>query len=283
MLTDGGGGQGLIGRSDGPGLTGCRPGTLPVGLPTTPSLPRGYDRVAVVIPAHDEQQLLPDCLRSLGRAAAVARGTWSRLVVDAVVVLDDCRDGTAAVAAAAGIRTIATAARNVGTARAVGARALLTEALAGHWSPARTWLAGTDADTRVGPEWLVRQLGFAADGAELVVGTVRVTDFSMWPDGTGAAFDRAYRGDPDAEHPHVHGANLGINGGLYLRLGGYPPVRVGEDHRLVAAAVAAGVRVLRTRQVPVVTSARPDGRASGGFSSRLAELAELTGASRCSS
>ena len=234
----------------------------------------GLRSVGVCVPAHDEQDWLGACLESVSRAVDRLRAAEGPGVgVDVVVVLDDCRDGTAAVAARSGVRTVATGARNVGVARSAGMRALL----GGLGGPG--WLVTTDADSEVPPDWLTAQLAAARGGAELVVGTVSVRDWSGWPAGTAAAHAARYAvgGDP---HPHVHGANLGISAAAYRRLGGFAPLVVGEDRRLVADAARAGMRVLRTRAAPVTTSARPDGRAPSGFSADLSELVRHVGPPR---
>ena len=49
-------------------------------------------------------------------------------------------------------------------------------------------------------------------------------------------------------------------------------VPTAEDHALVAALTARRSRVLRTRALPVVTSARRESRAPHGFSHYLTEL-----------
>jgi glycosyltransferase involved in cell wall biosynthesis len=48
--------------------------------------------VGVIVPAHDEEELLPSCLASPRRAARALRGTHQ---VRLVVVADACRDRTA--------------------------------------------------------------------------------------------------------------------------------------------------------------------------------------------
>lgn len=223
----------------------------------------GLTRVVVVIPAHDEEQLLPACLDALGLAAV-----RSPVPVDVLVVLDACRDATAATALAGGAEILAVEGRNVGAARAAGA----AEALAGA-VPARTWLACTDADTRVPPYWIERQLDHADRGADVVTGTVQVDDWAEWPSDTTTAYLAAYRrGVTGDRHPHVHGANLGLTGAAYLRAGGFPPIRTSEDRALVRAAERAGLRVARATDVPVLTSARRSARASGGFSDHLHDL-----------
>jgi hypothetical protein len=90
---------------------------------------------------------------------------------------------------------------------------------------------------------------------------------------------RLQRSDPEEpsgtranQHPHVHGANLGFRASAYLRASGFPALPTAEDHALVAALAAGGCRVLRTRALPVVTSARRDSRAPDGSGHYLRKL-----------
>jgi glycosyltransferase involved in cell wall biosynthesis len=228
--------------------------------------------VGVIVPAHNEQDLLPSCLASLRRAARAARG----MPVHLVVVADACRDRTAHVARHGGAAVVTTGARSVGAARAAGAREVLRRSR--HLDPAEVWLATTDADTLVPAYWLRQQVRYASQGWDAVVGTVRVADWSGYPPRARAVFRERYGAGP-GPHPHVHGANLGFRAAAYLAAGGFPGVPTGEDQALVAALTSAGGRVLRTHAVSVVTSARREGRAPRGFSHYLAELdAELDAA-----
>ncbi|HEY6538268.1 MAG TPA: glycosyltransferase family 2 protein, partial [Candidatus Dormibacteraeota bacterium] len=72
------------------------------------------------------------------------------------------------------------------------------------------------------------------------------------------------------EHPHVHGANLGLTASAYLRAGGMPPLALSEDRGL--AQGLAGRRLVRTGRIPVATSARVVSRAKGGFAGYLDSL-----------
>jgi hypothetical protein len=92
-----------------------------------------------------------------------------------------------------------------------------------------------------------------------------------YPSDLPGTFARHYR--PRPGQPHVHGANLGVTALAYRRAGGFPPFAVAEDHGLVDALVASGHRVVRTPGPPVVTSARRDPRAPGGFGDTLRTLA----------
>ena len=75
--------------------------------------PATIEWVGVVVPAHNEVELLPACLEALAVAAAAVD-----VAVDVLVVLDSCTDGSAQVRG----RTTATSvqARNVGVARRAG-------------------------------------------------------------------------------------------------------------------------------------------------------------------
>jgi len=223
----------------------------------------------VVVPAHDEEELLPACLAAL-RSAAGAAGVPVRLLV----VADACTDATAAVAAAAGAEVIRIRARNVGAARAAGMARLLRRT--GGTDPAAMWLATTDADTVVPPGWLRRQLSYADQGWDVVLGTVTVTDWAGHPPHAPAVFEARYAFGA-GPHPHVHGANLGIRASAYLAAGGFRPLPTAEDHALLAAATEAGCQVLQAADITVETSARRQARAPRGFSHALRVLAAEPG------
>jgi glycosyltransferase involved in cell wall biosynthesis len=225
------------------------------------------EAIGVVVPAHDEEALLPACLRSLHRAAIAVDG----LPVHLVVVADACRDQTASIARRAGATAVIIGARAVGAARAAGMREILCRT----WrlDPATVWLATTDADTRVPVDWLSQQVRYADQGWDAVVGTVQVADWSAQQYGVRSLFEDRYR-DGTGPHAHVHGANLGFRAAAYLTAGGFPAVTTAEDHELIAIMEASGSRILRTRQVTVLTSARRRARAPHGFSHYLSELAD---------
>ena len=234
----------------------------------------------VVVPAPAEEELLPGGLAALRAAAAHARMRWPGLRVRVVVAADACSDGTARLAREAGATVVALGARNVGRARAAGLREILRHVNRNVPATGVTglWLATTDADSRVPPDWLARQLRYAAAGWEAVAGTVTVTDWTGHPPGTAAEFARRYR-VWEGPHPHVHGANLGFTAPAYLGVGGFRPLRTGEDRALVAALQAQGRRVLRTSSLPVVTSARSRNRAPSGFGH---DITTLGGAAKAS-
>ncbi|MBA2640877.1 MAG: glycosyltransferase [Nocardioidaceae bacterium] len=218
--------------------------------------------VAVVVPARDEQETIGACLASVAVAARQVR-----LDVRTVVVADSCVDATAQVATAAGAKVIKTTGSpggGVGAARAAGcAYALRTlEAL----PPAAIWLAHTDADSVVPPDWLRAQLAYAERGYDAVVGMVTLAGNS--DSDAHRRWTSAYR----QRHGHVHGANLGVRGDAYLAVGGFAAVSAHEDLGLLERLVAVGRVVARPHHPRVVTSARLVGRTPAGVAADLRAL-----------
>jgi glycosyltransferase involved in cell wall biosynthesis len=222
--------------------------------------------IGVAIPAHNEEFFLDGCLAALLAAARdpALRGE----TVHACVVLDACDDGSRdavrrhqARFADAGLTLdcLEVEAHQVGVARAAGARHLL--------DCGARWLAFTDADTRVSPQWLAAQLALEVD---VVCGSVAVDDWS--PHGGNAQrlrehFGRTYN-DRDGHH-HIHGANLGVSAAAYVEAGGFEAVSCHEDVLLVKALENIGARFAWSARPRVFTSARTDARARGGFGDTL--------------
>jgi GT2 family glycosyltransferase len=227
------------------------------------------EAIGVVVPAHNEEELLPGCLAALRRAAAALATP-----VDLLVAADSCTDRTAEVALGRGARTIDVRARSVGVARAAGMAELLR--MTAGTDPAAVWLATTDADTAVPPSWLSRQLAYANQGWDVVLGTVAVADWDEHPPHLPAVFEARYRFGA-GPHPHVHGANLGLRASAYLAAGGFRPLRTAEDHALLNAATEAGCRILRASDIAVITSGRRHARAPDGFSHLLRILSQTLG------
>lgn len=229
--------------------------------------------IGVVVPANNEEVLIADCLASLSRAAAHPDLQAVPTTVKILVVLDDCADQTAGICARYSVPTVVATERNVGRARHLGAMEMVrqhrTEPLD------QLWLAMTDADSVVAPDWLAQQKRLAESGADAVFGVVDVTDWSSYSENASRLFGDLYAGTAISEpgpHLHVHGACLGVRADVYLRVGGITGIPVGEDHALSAALEAAGANVARTTSVRVTTSARPHSRVTGGFASLLSSL-----------
>ena len=223
------------------------------------------EAVLVVVPAHDEEELLGRCLTSVAAAAAQLRTARPAVLVETMVVLDRCRDGSEAVAAQHPVEVLRIDAACVGVARARGVEQAARTCA--DLDPARVWVASTDADTTVSSTWLTQQVDAAEAGAHLVVGRVEPDTADL--DGrVHAAWHRLHPAAGDSHH--VHGANLGIRLDAYELAGGFPPLREHEDAVLVAAARRLGLRV--ASGTTAVTSGRLQGRAGGGFAGYLRRL-----------
>lgn len=232
------------------------------------------NRAVVVIPAHDERKSLPRCLNAVRAAAAALPAP-----VLIVVVLDSCTDGSASLARDFGsdVQFVEVDLRNVGATRAAGfshARAVLDGQSA---DEARTWYACTDADSRVGTDWLARQIGAEAD---MVLGVVHVAN---WRHFSAAAVNRyvtAYRAKSrkrGAAHGHVHGANMGFRADAYWEEGGFAALASDEDVDLVQRFEQSGRRIHRDAHLSVETSARSVGRAPRGFAAYLRSVSRSGG------
>ncbi|OHV34221.1 hypothetical protein BCD49_24750 [Pseudofrankia sp. EUN1h] len=230
--------------------------------------------MGVVVPAHDEQALIGGCLDAL--AVAISYPDLAGIPVDVLVVTDACADATAARCRARGVRTLDVRDRNVGRARAAGFAALLAGAPNG--AASGRWLATTDADSRVAPDWLAAQVRLAGRGADATFGVVDVEDWNgcppMTPDRFAAGYADTARGHA-GPHTHVHGATMGLRADAYLRIGGMPALAVGEDHELARRLTAiGGLRIAHTTAVRVTTSARLVSRVRGGFADYLRALSD---------
>lgn len=224
--------------------------------------------LAVVIPVHNEEQLLSRCLQSV--EVAVSR---VRVPVAVYVVIDASTDGSASVARRHPFPVVEIDAGSVGVARSVG----VTAALRG-LAPAadrRVWIANTDADSVVPPNWLTLQLKLARAGADVVIGTVRPEFTDLSPRHRQLWLDTHTRGHPNG---HVHGANLGLRGDVYRGAGGFSDAPEHEDVMLVDHCRAAGARVVASDAAEVVTSGRFVGRTPGGYAAYLRDQHRALGA-----
>lgn len=169
-------------------------------------------KLSVVVPAHDEEQVIGRALSAIRRQGAA--------VHEVIVVCNGCRDRTAALARRAGARVLVTERRGVSLARNLGARRASGDLL-----------LFVDADVRLAPG-LAAAVGGAARGRRPVVGTVRVV-----PD------SRRYRLHYAAAAVLIRALRLSSNGlifcsaALFEHAGGFPEgVQVGEDNLFMRRA-----------------------------------------------
>ncbi|WP_309243245.1 MULTISPECIES: glycosyltransferase [unclassified Caballeronia] len=210
--------------------------------------------ISVIIPAHNEADVIGACVRSVRAASAHPQLKGERVLV--IAVADACMDHTEAFASAAGAFVMSVFKRNVGSARAFGAELAIAHGA--------RWLAFTDADTTVPPNWLSAQLRCDADA---VCGVINVVDWTEHAEDVRTDFYNNYR-DIDG-HRHIHGANLGCSVEAYTKAGGFQSLAFNEDVALVDALVATNATIASSNSVMVVTSARLDSRAPRGFGATL--------------
>jgi cellulose synthase/poly-beta-1,6-N-acetylglucosamine synthase-like glycosyltransferase len=232
--------------------------------------------VAVVVPARNEEDTLPSCLHalthSLAACPAVAR-SWI------VVAADSCSDHTVSFARKLLLgrgAVVECSAASVGVARRLGTAQALD-----HFAeiPAsQIWIANTDADTCVSPNWIGRQLELASSGYCGVAGIVEVQSIEGEDSATVRALLADYVLNADGTHTHVHGANLGVRADAYLDAGCWSELALAEDHCLWSRLKARGWPTASCTQTIVQTSGRLKGRARRGFADHLrAKLEAIRG------
>jgi glycosyltransferase involved in cell wall biosynthesis len=219
----------------------------------------------VVVPARDEERLLGRCLAAISLAVERLRTTHRDVVAQVLVVADRCVDRTADIAREAGAHVLEIDAGCVGTARRAGVDAGIELLPPG--PSHQSWVASTDADSRVPVTWLEHQADLATAGTRLMIGRVTPDRGDL----TEATWTRWHRGHTSLDiDAHIHGANLGFRLDDYLAAGGWPRLPQHEDQHLVNALLAAGAPA--TGGPDVITSGRLRGRVPGGFSGYLRTL-----------
>ena len=86
-----------------------------------------------------------------------------------------------------------------------------------------------------------------------------------------ANFAASYDLPSDGTHRHVHGANMGTRGDVYLLAGGWRRLHTGEDHDLWAR-LGQVTKCVSSTAITVRTSARLVGRAPAGFARDIARM-----------
>ena len=217
--------------------------------------------LAVIVPALDEERLLP------GTLAALA--DQSDLDFTLVVVDNGSADRTAAIARSFRgpfeVHVIDEPEPGAGTAADTGFRYAIAHGA--------TLLARTDADCRPARDWVATARAHLAAGAELVCGRSiprrderpTVAERYAYPAVVrAAALYGRWRGahrDPGFRTPYVliHGHNLAITADLYHRCGGTArePLTAGaEDVTLLNRARRHTARIVRAEDLVVESSLR---------------------------
>jgi len=250
-----------------------------------PAIP-SQAQVAVAVPVKDEEDRIGLCLQSLA-----AQEDIDLREVAVVLLLNNCSDGTLALVRSIGptlpfhleVRSVELP---PGYANAGWARRLAMDAALDLVRDDGVLLS-TDADTVVDGGWIAANLQEISKGVEAVAGYVMANPMELMEVGPailerGAleweyqqlAAELVSRVDPEPHDPWPRhnqdcGASLAITAVAYRRIGGLPPRPVGEDRALFEALRRTDGKIRHSLDVQVVTSARIDGRASGGLSDAI--------------
>src|SRR3984957_15271175 len=276
---------------DDPSSIGTAQFTAPspgLALPIQPSF-------VVAIPARDEEERLPACLRALAQQRDQLGRPIPPALVRVVIFANNCTDQSASVARSLAecwsldIRVVETRLPPEGAHAGAARRAAMD--ICGAWlvegGDGNGVILTTDADSQVAPNWITTNLAAFEAGAEAVLGRIALDDEGkLLPDALhrrGALEDAyeslltelAWRLDPLEHNPWPHhatisGATLGITRNAYCRVGRLPRVPLGEDKALIVLLSRQDARIRYCPAVHAVTSGRTQGRAPGGVADTLA-------------
>ena len=237
-------------------------------------------KIGIVIPAHNEAMTITKCLASVQAAIEQLPSTITATVL---VVLDSCRDDTLELVKS--VQVESAQAKNtkienadvnylccdylccdyqcVGQVRDLGIRHAI--------AAGATWLACTDADSVVTPDWLIQQIAhIKAQPTDMICGVVSVDSWAHLTPQTREYYMAHYQ--DKMGHRHIHGANLNFSAESYLAVGGFAPLRCHEDVDLVKRFESKGYAITWSNRVRVITSSRLQARATEGFAAFLANL-----------
>ncbi len=232
-------------------------------------------KIGIVIPAHNEAMTITKCLASVQTAIEQLPSTITATVL---VVLDSCRDNTLELVKS--VQVESAQAKNtkientdvnylccdyqcVGQVRDLGIRHAITSGA--------TWLACTDADSVVTPDWLIQQIAhIKAQPTDMICGVVSVDSWAHLTPQTRKDYMAHYQ--DKMGHRHIHGANLSFSAESYLAVGGFAPLPCHEDVDLVKRFESKGYAITWSNRVRVITSSRLQARATEGFAAFLANL-----------
>jgi len=236
----------------------------------------------VAIPVKNEAERIVDCLFALA-AQDPAPGI--------VLLVNDTTDATIAIVSEVAESIdmpIATIQHDFGLkAGSAGVARHLAMDHADRLAPPDAPLLCTDADGRVARDWLACNLAHLRQGADAVFGRAVIdpVEAARIPPGLHEAdrLECAYAAsldeiahwiDPDPSDPwprHVEhsGASIAVSRCLFHRVGGIPPIALGEDRAFAAALQRVDARIRHPMEVTVEVSGRILGRALGGMADTI--------------
>ena len=249
-------------------------------------VPSGVMTAVVAIPVCNERDRVVGCLEALLAQASIAPASLGILLF-----LNNCVDGTRQVIedwlplSPWPVRIIE---QDSPSASAGWARRQAMEAGAAWLGdvPAGILLT-TDADSRVPPDWVARNIQAIEAGADAVAGRTMFDPVEMatLPAGFRQRQDRELEydmllaeveavldprpGDPWPRHRMKSGASIAVSVPAYRAVGGMPSISSGEDHAFIDLFRAHNLVVRHAPDIVVTTSSRLEGRARDGTADAL--------------
>ena len=260
-------------------------------MSTTPHTARTPSAI-VAIPVRNEVERIEACLRAIAAQVGLTPGS-----LGLVLFLNNCTDGTDALVARL-VPTLSIPVRIVSEdysgAHAGWARRRAMDAAAAWLGEAGNagMILSTDADSRVPPNWVIRNRAAIEAGADAVAGRVELdaNEAALLPPSLPARgrlediydaliTEAEARIDPDPHDPWpchrtAIGATLAVTRTAYLQVGGMPEIPLGEDGAFIARLIQYGLRVRHATDVCVTISARLTGRAPGGVADTIRSRCE---------
>jgi hypothetical protein len=238
----------------------------------------------VGIPVQNEERFITNCLFALARQPTTFRH-------GVVLLLNNCTDDTSMIVRALAPHlpmpvlaintTLPSEMANAGCARH-----LVMQSAAQFASPGSI-LMTTDADGQVSSNWIATNLAAFHAGADAVAGRAELdsADARQLPtrlqedDARECKYDQLLDeirskldpdpADPWPRHTEDSGASIAVTLEAYMKVGGFPPVPVGEDRAFVGALRRVDTRIRHSPDVCVVVSGRISGRAVGGMADTI--------------
>ncbi len=240
--------------------------------------------VVVAVPVRNEAERIEQCILAVDRQTGA-------VPAELLLFLNNTTDGTADI-----VRTLAPSMRSTvqlvevslpPEQRAAGfARCRAMDMAAERAGPGGILLS-TDADGRVTPDWLERNLFHLRAGVDAVAGRAvidpveaaaipqRLHDDDARECAYAAALDEVdslvdpLSYDPWPRHSEHSGASICVTYEAFHRAGGIPSVAAGEDRAFFSALAGSGARIRHAPDVSVTVSGRLIGRAAGGMADTI--------------
>ncbi|MBA4788403.1 MAG: glycosyltransferase family 2 protein [Rhizobiales bacterium] len=256
-------------------------------------------KAIVAIPARNEATRLSQCLSALLHQRSEQGQYLYRSDVGFVIVCNNCTDRSATLAiemlqGSGSPFIVLDTQLPPAHANAGNARRMAMNVAAGwmeRYSLRDGALLTTDADSRVPPDWVARNLAalrtcpavagrFVLDGGEDALSAQMRARIELEQRYEDQLLRLAARLDPRAHDPWPNhrvasGTSYGVTLGAYRTIGGLPVTSCGEDRALERALEERDIPIRHDPAIVVATSARLEGRAHGGCADALRLRSEV--------